>query len=121
MPSAPERSASSSIRVIASSRAWYMAWRQDLQLHVLVQFAELEADVVDRAAHHQAERLEAGLLDQQELVDGEVAGEERAAVHGRHPAEAVDTLLGDSLRVGGGRRLGHSVEKLPQESGRGRF
>ena len=32
----------------------------------------LDADVVDRAADHQAERLEACLLDEQELVDRQV-------------------------------------------------
>src|SRR4051794_22868615 len=36
----------------------------------------LIADVIDRAAEHQAERLVAGVLEQQVLVDGQVGGEQ---------------------------------------------
>ena len=79
MPSAPSWSASSSMRVIASSRAWYIACESTVHLLVLAPRRLLEADVVDRAADHQPERLEAGLLDEQELVDREVAGEQAAA------------------------------------------
>ena len=50
--------------------------------HLLALFpaGQLEADVVDRAADHQPERLEARLLDQQELVDGQVGREQAGAV-----------------------------------------
>jgi len=40
----------------------------------------LDTDVVDGAAHHQSQGLEAGLLHEQELVDGEVGGEEPTPV-----------------------------------------
>ena len=45
--------------------------REHRQLLAFLPAGHLDADVVDRAAHHQPERLEAGLLDEQELVDAD--------------------------------------------------
>src|SRR6266568_4784826 len=45
-------------------------------LDVLAPARELLADVVDGVAHDQPERLEAGLLDEEELAHRQVAGEE---------------------------------------------
>ncbi len=52
--------------------------REHLELLVLAPAPELQTDVVDRAADDEPERLEAGLLDEQELVDRQVAREETA-------------------------------------------
>src|ERR1700747_2781566 len=75
MPSACRASASASIRLMASSRAWYMAWDSTssswLRPHP-------PPDVVDRAAQDQAQRPEADLPDEQELVHRQVGGEDRA-------------------------------------------
>jgi len=40
----------------------------------------LKTDVVDRGADHQPDRVKAGLLDQQELVDRQVGGEQSRLV-----------------------------------------
>src|SRR5207248_9681312 len=69
---------------------------QDVHLLVLVPAADLEADVVDRAPDDEPERLEAGRLHEQELVDGEIAREEALALHPLEPLAAV-------LRDAGGR------------------
>ena len=53
---------------------------QDGQFALLAQAAGLEADVVDRHAHDQVDRFEAGAAQQGELVDGQVGGENRAGV-----------------------------------------
>ena len=70
--------------------------RQHVELLVLAPAAQLEADVVDRAAHDEPERLEARLFHEQELVHGEVAREEAAAGLA-HAAEPLAPGLGDAL------------------------
>ena len=77
--------------------------REHGHLHRLFPARLLVADVVDRAADDQPERVEAGLLDEQELVDRQVGGEE-AAAHLRQPLAAV---LGDAF--GRGRVVAHWV------------
>ena len=69
---------------------------QHAELLVLVPHRLLEPDVVDRAAEHEPERLEPGLLDQQELVDGEVAGEEPARDVLLHPRDPLAARRGDA-------------------------
>jgi hypothetical protein len=54
--------------------------RQHVELLVCPPSPQLKADVVDRAAEDKAKRLEARLLDEQELVDREVAGEEASGL-----------------------------------------
>ena len=54
--------------------------REDRHLLALLPAGQLQADVVDRAPDDQSQRVEAGLLDQQELVHGQVRGEQAAAV-----------------------------------------
>ena len=61
---------------MASSRAVYMASVSLVELLALAPLPGLQADVVDRRAHDEAERVEPGFLDEQELVDREVGGEE---------------------------------------------
>jgi hypothetical protein len=51
---------------------------QYVEFLVAAPAADLQPDVVDRAAEYQAERPEADLPDQQELVDRQVGGEDRA-------------------------------------------
>ena len=79
MPSAPSWSASSSMRVIASSRAVYIASESTSISSLCFQRGLLEADVEDRGADDQPERVEARLLDEQELGDGQVGGEQARA------------------------------------------
>ena len=62
---------------------------QHAELHVLVPVGLLQTDVVDRAAQHEPERLKTCLLDEQELVDREVAGEEAALDVLLHALEAL--------------------------------
>ena len=69
--------------------------RQHVELLVLAPAPELQADVVDRAADDEAERLEAGLLDEQELVHRQVAREEAARL--AHAAQPLATGLRDSF------------------------
>ena len=69
------------MRVIASSRAWYIACERTSISWFWFHCAALVADVVDRAADHEPERVEARLLDEQELVHGQVAGEEVGGLH----------------------------------------
>ena len=61
------------------------------QLLALSPLPGLDAGVVDRRAHHEAEGMEPDLLDQQELVDREVGGEqavlELLRAGGRPPRE----------------------------------
>ena len=57
--------------------------REHVHLLVLVPVRLLEADVVDRAADDEAERVEAGLLDEQELAHGQVGREQAAPCSGR--------------------------------------
>ena len=67
--------------------------REDGHLHRLLPARLLVADVVDRAADDEAERVEACLLDEQELVHRQVGGEEAAA----HLGEALAPVLGHSF------------------------
>ncbi len=70
--------------------------REDVHLLALLPLGLLEADVVDRAADHKAQRLEAGLPDQQELVHGQVAGEQAGTVllrGERCPASGTPSVL----------------------------
>ena len=60
----------------------------------------LIADVVDARAHHEADRLKAGLLHAQVLVHRQVRGEQPAGVH----LEALAGVLGEAL--GAGRIVG---------------
>ena len=62
---------------------------QHLELLVADQPPALKADVVDRRAEHEAERLEARVLDEQVLVDGKVGSEDA----GLALAETVATAL----------------------------
>ena len=66
---------------------------QHAELLTLIPHRLLEPDVVDRAAEHEPERLEPGLLDQQELVDREVAGEEPACDVLLHPRDPLAARL----------------------------
>ena len=66
---------------------------QDVQFLVLAPPAHLEAAVVDRGAEHEAERGETGLLDQQELVDREVGGEDVAGPARLQLGEPVHRVL----------------------------
>ncbi len=77
--------------------------REDSHLHRLLPARLLVADVVDRAADDEAERVEAGLLDEQELVHREIGGEEAAL----HLGEALPAVLGHSF--GRGRVVAHRV------------
>ena len=56
----------------------------------------LKADVVDARAHHQADRLEAGLLHAQVLVHGEVGREQPARVH----LQSLAGVLGEAFGTG---------------------
>src|SRR4029077_17130164 len=77
--------------------------REHAHLHRLLPARLLVADVVDRAADHEPQRVEACLLDEQELVDGEVGGEEAAL----HLSQALAAVLGNAL--GRGRGVAHLV------------
>ena len=67
------------------------------QLLALAPLTGLDPDVVDRRAHHEAERVEAGLLDQQELVHREVGGEQAVL----QLLEPVRRVLGQVVRFQG--------------------
>ena len=67
--------------------------REHVHLLVRAPATHLETDVVDRAADHEAERLESRGLDEEELVDREIAGEEAPLAH---PREAFPSVLGDT-------------------------
>ena len=75
--------------------------REDVELLVLPPAAELQTDVVDRAADDEAERLEPGLLDEQELVDREIAREEASAglAHPTQPLTAGFRNSFEGVRV----------------------
>ena len=78
--------------------------RQHAHLLVLAPAAVLHADVVDAGAHAQADRLEAGLAHEQELVDAEVGREHagRDAPTCAIPSAARWAWTGMALgRVGG--------------------
>ena len=109
MPSAPSWSASSSIRVIASSRAWYIAWQRTFISWFGVPRTALVADVVDRAADHEPERVEAGRLDEQELVHAQVAREEPG---GLHLLEPLDARARGRRRSSSGRTAGLTSRSL---------
>ena len=76
----------------------------------------LEADVVDAAAHHEAERLEADLLHEQELVHREIAREEVVLPHAREALARVLREIGGEAGWGAGRwlrRLLHRGASVP--------
>ena len=75
IPSAPRCAASDSIRDIASSRALYIACVSTCSSWFCPHRVVLDADVVDRRAHDEAERLEPRLAEQGVLGDREVRGE----------------------------------------------
>src|SRR5581483_2435308 len=72
---------------------------QDVHLLVPAPLAHLKADVIDRRADDEAERLEPGGADEQKLVDGEIAREEAALPH------ALQTLAAVLRNAGGGTGL----------------
>src|SRR4051794_9576718 len=76
---------------------------EDRHLLALLPRGLLVADVVDRRADDQAQRVEAGVLDEQELVDRQVGGEEAALVL----LQARPSDVGDALQGGGVVGLAH--------------
>src|SRR5262249_52309889 len=76
--------------------------RQHAQLLALRHVGVLEADVVDRRADHQPDRIESGLLHEQELVDRQIAREEcLAAPTALGLAYPLNRLLGKLPTLGG--------------------
>ena len=71
---------------------------QHVELLVLAPAADLQPDVVDRAAEDQAERPEPGLAHQQELVDRQVRGEDRTGLPRLQLGQPADRVLRDALR-----------------------
>ena len=81
---------------------------QRFQLHALVHGGLLPADVIDTGPDDQAERVEAGFFDQQELVDGQVTGEQALLVRaGLHGSEAASGVGGKALLGAGRVGIGH--------------
>ena len=76
-------------------------------------------DVVDAAAHHEAERLEARLLHEQELVDREIAREKVRLPHPLRDARA--RAAADRRGAGGRGRWGRSFVVLVGFLGRFRL
>jgi hypothetical protein len=83
---------------------------QHAELLALVPHRLLETDVVDRAAEHESDRLEPSLLDEQELVDREVAGEEPACDVLLHPRDPLAARRGDAGQRA--RLIGRGVRRL---------
>src|SRR5579883_1478716 len=75
---------------------------EDRKLLAHAPLLPLEADVIDGGAEHEAEGLEPCLLDEQELVDREVAGKECGPIPG--PAHGAETLCRAGWQVGGRTR-----------------
>src|SRR3954469_20263106 len=73
----------------ASAREWFERLRLHAQLAGLPAL-RLPAHLVDRAAHHLADRIESGLLAQREGVDAQVGGEQRVGIGG----ELLEAVLG---------------------------
>ena len=67
--------------------------REHRHLHRLLPVRLLEADVVDRAADHEPDRVEPGLLDEVELVHRQVRGEQPPL----QLREALAPVLGNSF------------------------
>ena len=65
---------------MARWRALYIACESTSSSRLVVGARDLEADVEDRAAHDQADRVKARLGDEQELVDAQVRGVQALAV-----------------------------------------
>jgi hypothetical protein len=65
--------------------------RQYVELAALRRAGHLDPDVKDRAPLHQADRIEAGLRDEQELVDAEIRGVEALAIllHALDPGSGI--------------------------------
>src|SRR5262249_19612564 len=80
--------------------------REDVHLLVAAPRPHLEADVVDRRADDESQRLEARGAHEQELVDREVAREERALAHALQAFAAVLGPPGGRGRVVGLRLVG---------------
>jgi hypothetical protein len=72
---------------------------QHVELLVAAPPADLQADVVDRAAQDQAERAEPGLADQEELVDRQVRGEDRAGPARLQLRQAAHGILRDPCGI----------------------
>jgi hypothetical protein len=79
------------------------------------QLACWNPDVVDRAAEHQAQRVKASLLDEQKLVDREVAGEETALDVLLHPLDPLAAGFGDAGERAG--LVGGRVRRLLGRAG----
>src|SRR6202012_4048435 len=88
------------------------------ELLALVPHRLLEADVVDRAAEHEAERLESRALDEQELVHGQVAREEPPRDVLLHPRDPLAARRGDARQRT--RLVGRSVWRFLGGPGPGR-
>jgi hypothetical protein len=67
---------------------------EDVHLLVLVPVRLLEADVVDRAADDEAERVEPGLLHEQELPHRQIGGEEPRLVLRQPPPGVCGEAFG---------------------------
>ena len=79
--------------------------REHIHLLVLVPAGVLDAEVVDAGADAQADRLEARLAHQQELVDREIRGEHSTGVVGAaQPFQPLQCVLRD-----GCRGIGHQI------------
>ena len=93
---------------------------EDVHLLVAAPRPHLKADVVDRGPHDEPQRLEAGGPHEQELVDREVAGEERAIAH---PLQALAPVLGHAGHRGGvvGLLLLLVAHGTSRSSGRARY
>src|ERR1051326_9012893 len=76
---------------------------EHVELLVAAPAADLQPDMVDRAAEDQAERPEADLADQQELVDREVGREDRPGLARLQLGQALHGVPGDARGVQLGR------------------
>ncbi len=85
--------------------------REHVHLLALFPLRLLVADVVDRAADDEPQRLKAGLADEQELVDRQVAGEQAGAVL----LQAGRARLGHALGAGG--VIGHVCRSFVRLAG----
>ena len=81
---------------------------EDIQLLVLAPAAVLDADMIDAGADAQADRLEAGLAHQQELVDREIRGE--------HAGRMLPRCAGPSAAPWRGRECRSACQIAPSSS-----
>ena len=72
---------------------------QHVELLVAAPAAHLQPDVVNGAAEHQAQRAEPGLAHQQELVDRQVRGEDRAGAAWLQLRQAAHSILRDARGI----------------------